>query len=477
MQIKELVRLIKSGYFKGISSSSRSVKKGFLFIAVKGAKEDGSKFVPGAIASGAKAVVCDLNARVSVPEGVHLIKVRNTRLAAAQLAAEFYRNPSHNINIVGVTGTSGKTTVTYLLEAVIKECGFRPAVIGTVSYRFKGKIIPSKNTTPGPVELNSMIAGMVKEKADYAAIEVSSHALDQRRVFGIRFHSAILTNITYDHLDYHKTVGRYIAAKSKLFRGLRPSATAVLNRDDKYYPLFKRLTRAKIMDYGLGASATIRAEGIKYGVNSTKFLLVSPTRKISLETPLIGRHNVYNILAAFAWGYKEGLPLDKLKSALERFNLVPGRMERVGCKKGFSIFVDYAHTEDALKNALLALRNLPYRRIITLFGCGGERDVSKRPKMGKIATELSDFVVITNDNPRSESPDSIISDIKSGIRKKNFSVIPDRREAIRYSLSIAQEGDLVLIAGKGHENYQVLKGKTISFSDRKEIKLCLKSMN
>ncbi len=477
MKIEELINFIRSGDFKGVSSNSKSVKKGFIFIAVKGAEEDGSRFITEALARGAKAVVCDSGVRRKLPSGVYLIKVKNTRLAAARLAAEFYRNPSDSLNVVGVTGTCGKTTVTYLLEAIIKKSGFKTAVIGTINWRFKGRVLPSKNTTPGPVELGSMMAQMVKEGVDYAALEVSSHALDQGRVSGIKFHSAILTNITHDHLDYHKTVGRYVAAKSKLFEGLNEKGIAVLNRDDKFYSSFKRLTKAKVIDYGLSPGSTVRAVNIKYSLKSTRFLLILPDHRVVVETSLIGRHNVYNLLAAFAWGYKEGLPLNKIKSAVEGFRFAPGRLERVSCKKGFSVFVDYAHTEDALKNAILALKNLSPSRIITVFGCGGKRDVLKRPRMGKVATELSDLVIITNDNPRSEDPNDIIRDIKSGIKRHNFSIIPDRREAIRHSLSIAQKGDVIIVAGKGHEGYQILGNKTIRFDDRREIKICLESMN
>ncbi len=477
MQIRELNNLIRSGYFKGLTSDSRLVKEGFLFIAVKGAKEDGGRFIFKAISSGAKGIVCDVNAKVGKVKDVNLVRVKDTRTAAAQLAADFYHNPSSKIKVVGVTGTSGKTTVTYLLEAVIRECGFNPAVIGTVNYRFNKKVFPSRNTTPGPVELNSILSDMVKERIDYAAIEVSSHALEQKRALSISFHSAILTNIAYDHLDYHKTINRYVASKLKLFKDSSLLNFALLNRDDKYYSLFKKASKADVMDYGLKKNATIRAVDIKCNLDCTKFSLAYPGGKISMKVPLIGRHNVYNILAAFAWGYREGFPLGKVKSALEKFSLVPGRLERIDSGRGFSVFVDYAHTEDALRSVLLTLRNLPFNRVITLFGCGGERDVSKRPKMGRISTELSDFVVITNDNPRSEDPEKIIQDIKGGIRKKNFSVILDRREAIKKVLSIAQDSDVVLIAGKGHEDYQILKDKVIKFDDRKEIELCLKSMS
>jgi len=477
MKIEETIELIKSGKAKGVSCNSKAVRKGFIFIAVKGASLDGSRFIDEAIRRGAIAVVCDSRVKRISRKGMPLVKVNDTRLAAASLAAEFYNNPSRRVKIIGITGTCGKTTVAYMLEAIIHKAGFKPAVIGTVNYRFNKIVVPSKNTTPGPVELQSLMSNMAKEHIDYSATEVSSHALDQGRVLGIDFHSAVFTNLTQDHLDYHKNLRSYFHAKSKLFKGLSAKAFAVLNQDDKHYPLLKKITKAKVITYGIDIRAQVRAEKISYGLKSTKFILVFPEGRLRIEARLIGRHNIYNILAAFAWGLKEGLPLDKVKDAIESFSFAPGRLEPVKCGMGFHIFVDYAHTEDALRNTLESLRNLSLKRIITVFGCGGERDTLKRPKMGKVASELSDFVILTNDNPRSENPGGIIKDITAGIKKDNYSVIYNRREAIRSALAMAKKGDIVLVAGKGHEKYQILKDKVIRFDDREEISRCLKSMN
>ncbi|MDD3087414.1 MAG: UDP-N-acetylmuramoyl-L-alanyl-D-glutamate--2,6-diaminopimelate ligase [Candidatus Omnitrophica bacterium] len=477
MKIEEIVKLIKSGKAKGISCNSKAVRKGFIFIAVKGVSQDGSRFIDEAIRRGAIAVVCDSQVKRSGRKGLYLIKVKDTRLAAASLAAEFYGNPSRRLKVIGITGTCGKTTVAYILEAIIHKAGFKPAVIGTVNYRFNKRVVPSKNTTPGPVELQSLMSNMVKENINYSATEVSSHALDQGRVRGIDFHSAVFTNLTQDHLDYHKSLNSYFHAKSKLFKGLSGKAFAVLNMDDKRYSLLKKITKAGVITYGLGERAQVRAEKISYGLKSTKFILVFPGGRLKIAVRLIGRHNIYNLLAAFAWGFKEGLPLDKIKNAVENFNFAPGRLEPVRCGMGFYIFVDYAHTEDALRNTLESLRKLSLQRIITVFGCGGERDTLKRPKMGKVASELSDFVIITNDNPRFENPEDIIKDIAAGIKKDNYSIICDRRKAIRSALVMAKKGDIVLVAGKGHEKYQILKNKVIRFDDCKEISRCLKSMN
>ena len=477
MQIKDLVKLIRARKINGISCNSKSVGNGSVFVAVKGAKEDGSRFIDEAISRGAKIIVCESGLRKNIKADVSLVEVKNTRLVIAQLSSEFYGNPSRKLKVIGVTGTNGKTTLTYILEAILREARSKVAVIGTINYRFEDVILPAKNTTPGPLELQSIMSNMVKKGIEYCAIEVSSHALDQERVLGINFHSAIFTNLTQDHLDYHKTIKRYFLAKAKLFKGLSPRSFAVLNYDDKYFSLLKRLTKAKVITYGLGARSQVRASKIKYGLNSTEFLLSFSKKEIPIKTHLIGKHNLYNLLAAFSWAYQEGIDLKVIKAALEGFSFVPGRLERIECEKGFYVFVDYAHTEDALKNVILALRGLSSGRIITLFGCGGERDKLKRPKMGKMVTELSDFAVITNDNPRSEKPENIISDIKRGIKKDNFTVIPDRKAAIKSVISMAVKGDIVLIAGKGHENYQILKDGIVHFDDREETGLCLKSLN
>jgi UDP-N-acetylmuramyl-tripeptide synthetase len=391
----------------------------------------------------------------------------------AKLTAEFYGNPSLKIKVVGVTGTNGKTTITYLLEALIKEAKFSPAVIGTINYRFKDKIFPAKNTTPGPVELQSLLMDMSLEGIDYAVMEVSSHALDQDRVEAINFHSAIFTNLTQDHLDYHNTIENYFQAKAKLFRNLKPSSLAIINNDDACAGKLKGLTRARIVTYGINTPADITAEDIKFDISHTEFSLVTTKGKAEFKSGLIGRHNVYNLLAVVAWSVKEGIDFSIAKSALEKFNVVAGRLERIDSDGGFSVFVDYAHTEDALANVIRTLRQLSRNRIIVVFGCGGERDRTKRPKMGYVVSELADYAIITNDNPRSEDPQEIISGIKMGIKKGNYCVIPDRFEAIKESLILAKPGDVVLVAGKGHEDYQILKDGKRHFDDREVVRECL----
>lgn len=493
MKLSELIKTLDSYHItsfldfevQGISCNSKEVQEDFIFVAIKGTNLDGHRFIQEAIDKGARAIIIqypvsriqDSGSRIQDPEGVSFIIVKDSRKALAKLAAQFYGNPSSKMKVVGITGTNGKTTVSYLIEAILKEAGFLPSVIGTVNYRFKDKIIPSKNTTPGPIELQSMLGEMLKEGIDYAIMEVSSHALDQDRTEGINFHSAIFTNLAGDHLDYHKTLRNYFSAKARLFKNMNSNSFAVINNDDIYGRRLQNLTSAQIITYGIKNESSIVAKNIKFDIWHTEFLLDGINRGTNFRTSLIGRHNVYNILAAVCWAQKEGIDLGLIKSAIEKFHLVPGRLERTDTKRDFQVFVDYAHTEDALKNVIETLRELSGNRVIVVFGCGGQRDKVKRPKMGYTVSELADFAIITNDNPRQEDPDRIIEDIKRGIRKDNFCVIPERKEAIRKSLSLAKPGDIVLVAGKGHENYQLLKDRILHFDDREVIKKCLESMN
>jgi UDP-N-acetylmuramoyl-L-alanyl-D-glutamate--2,6-diaminopimelate ligase len=361
------------------------------------------------------------------------------------------------------------------LESLLEGCGFKVGVIGTVNYRFKNKVIDSKNTTPGPLELQSILAMMRRQRINFAVMEVSSHALDQERVEGITFHSAVFTNLTQDHLDYHGDLENYFQAKSRLFRSLNPRAFAVINNDDPYAARLREVTPARVVSYALDNVADFVAEDIKLNLGHTEFTLKVAGEKIRMRIPLIGRHNVYNILAAVSWGITAGLDLGRIKSALENFRLVPGRLERIENNKGLNIFVDYAHTEDALKNVITALRHIAPGRIIVVFGCGGERDKTKRPKMGRVVSELADYGIITSDNPRSEAPELIAEDIKQGINKDNYEVILDRRQAIVEALSWAKPPDVVLIAGKGHESYQIFRDCALHFDDRQVIRECLRA--
>jgi UDP-N-acetylmuramoyl-L-alanyl-D-glutamate--2,6-diaminopimelate ligase len=459
---------------KGITANSKEIKKGFLFVAIKGNRQDGNYFIREAIIRGARIIVVEKEApRIKVPAKVVFLVVNDCRKFFAQATHNFYGAPSDKIKVVGITGTNGKTTISYLVEALVKESGNDCGVIGTINYRFKGKIIAAKNTTPGPGQLQGLLKKMHLQKVKYCAMEVSSHALDQERVAGINFSHAIFTNLTQDHLDYHKNLENYFLAKTKLFRNLPTIAKAIINNDDPYGKRIRRLTRAKVLTYGIKNKSEIMAKKIKFGMQATEFTLVAPRINIRIKTNLIGRYNIYNILAAVAWGISEKLPPADIKSAIEKFKSVPGRLERINSFKGLGIFVDYAHTPDALFNVISALRPLVKGKIIVVFGCGGERDKLKRPLMGKVVTELADYAIITSDNPRSENPGQIIKEIEQGIRKSNYCLLPARGEAIRKGLSLITKADCLLIAGKGHEDYQILKNKVLKFSDRKVVRECL----
>ena len=486
MKLSQLIKRLEGGNVnyhlgdfevKGISCNSKNVGEDFIFVAIKGADADGNAFIDEALKNGARAVLVD-SSQLTVHNlyKAPVIAVDDPRRALAILSSEFYGNPSKKLKVVGITGTNGKTTISYLLEALLKQAGKTPAVIGTINYRFRDKLMTSANTTPGPLELQALFSEMLKENVDYAVMEVSSHALHQKRTDCIMFHSAIFTNLTQDHLDYHKTLEGYFQVKAGLFKELSTDSFAVINVDDPCGRRLKAMTAARVVSYALDNPADIMAKDIKFDISHSEFTLVSGKANLKLKTPLIGRYNVSNILACAAWAIEEGLDLKIIQAAIESFSCVPGRLQRIETGRGFSVFVDYAHTDDALNNVIKTLRQVTGGRIIVVFGCGGQRDKTKRPKMGAVVTEFADYAVITNDNPRSEEPLAIIEEIKSGIKKDNYCVIPDRRQAIKKSLSIAADGDIVLVAGKGHENYQIIKDKRLDFDDREEVRACLALM-
>jgi UDP-N-acetylmuramoyl-L-alanyl-D-glutamate--2,6-diaminopimelate ligase len=462
---------------KGITSNSKEIKKGFIFVAIRGNRQDGNCFIKEAIARGAGIIVVEKEPpQIKVTGKVIFLIVNDCRMFFAQATHNFYGAPSDQIKVAGITGTNGKTTISYLIEAMAKKSGDHCGVIGTINYRFKGKTIIAHNTTPGSGQLQILLKKMYLQKVKYCAMEVSSHALDQERVAGINFSHAIFTNLTQDHLDYHKNLENYFLAKAKLFCDLPVTAMAIINNDDKYSQRIRQLTKAKVLTYGIKNKSDIMAKNIDFGLHSTEFSLIAGHTNVRMKTNLIGRYNIYNILAAVAWGISEKLSIPDIKSAIDKFKNVPGRLQRVNCSKGSNIFVDYAHTPDALFNVISALRPLVKGKIIVIFGCGGERDKLKRPLMGKVVTELADYAIITSDNPRSENPGQIIKDIQQGIKKSNYCLLPARGEAIRKGLSLINKADCLLIAGKGHEDYQILKNKVLKFSDRKVVQECLKLM-
>ena len=461
---------------KGISIDSRNVADNYCFIALEGTHSDGHDFIPAAVEKGARVIVCKKGRalRRDYPgKKVCFIEVDSPREAAGIIADAFFGSPGKKIKIIGITGTNGKTTVSYLIKHIFERQRMSSGLIGTIQYVIADHIIPAKNTTPDAVTLHNLLRLMVEHDLGYAVMEVSSHALAQCRVSGIGFATAVFTNLTHDHLDYHHDKEEYFAAKSRLFVSLSPAQAAVINFDDDYGIRLKSMTAADITGYGIkNPAAAVRAQNIVLEPRGTRFTIVTPNGIQEVRTALIGRHNVYNILAAVSVGLREGLSLKSMAEALETMDSVPGRLEKIKSLREFSVYIDYAHTDDALKNVLTALRELKPRRIITVFGCGGDRDKTKRPLMGKVACENSDILVITNDNPRSENPERIIEDILAGLFPgfSAYEVIPDREKAIDWALRQAQAHDFVLIAGKGHETYQIFKDKTVFFDDRKAVR-------
>lgn len=456
--------------FGRMTNDSRSVRSGDLFVAFRGYGADGYVFIGDALAKGAAAVVSEKD--FNAPDDIVKILVEDIRKALPVMADNFYGHPSRRMKMVGITGTNGKTTITYLIESVLRAARKEPGVIGTINYRALGKVTPAVNTTPGPLELQSILAGMAQASVTHVVMEVSSHALDQGRVDSILYDAAVFTNITPEHLDYHKTVEDYFKAKAGIFERLKGGGVAILNTDDPRVASLKGATLKRTITYGLTGNPDIMARDIGLSLDGSRFCVVTPKGVFNVSSPLVGRYNVSNILAATAVCYDAGLDFETIKRGIETLKNVPGRLEAVECDRPFKVFVDFAHTEDALYNMLSMIREVSKAPVVTVFGCGGNRDKTKRPLMGKVACKLSDRVIITSDNPRFEEPDAIIGDILAGVKGcfLNYETEPDRRKAIGKALSIAGDGSIVVIAGKGHENYQIVKDKVLHFDDREVVK-------
>ena len=464
----------------GIFANSKEVKAGSLFVAVKGAKADGSEFIAEAVANGAVCVAAeDICLAVKYPE-VEFVRVKDSRYALAVLADEFFNHPSEQIKAVGITGTNGKTTITYLIRAILEQAGLSSGVIGTINYSFKDKVLAAVNTTPGPLELQYLLREMASCGCDYCLMEVSSHSLEQKRTAAIDFKAAIFTNLTQDHLDYHLNMENYFLAKAKLFSSLSQTAWAIVNIDSPYASRLKDLTRGKFIGYGIGSRAglpacqtAVRARGLKLGIDGSEFDLEYEGHKTRIKTNLIGRHNIYNILASAAFAFSQNIKPEDIQAALTKFSGVKGRLERVKDVQDRFVFVDYAHTPDALENVLAALKEFSSNRLTVVFGCGGERDRLKRPLMGRTAEKYADRIIITSDNPRGEEPGTIAGEITCGIKNKEYKVILDRKEAIAYALGNSLFGETILIAGKGHEDYQIFKDRKIYFDDVQAVRECV----
>jgi UDP-N-acetylmuramoyl-L-alanyl-D-glutamate--2,6-diaminopimelate ligase len=474
----------------GLSYDSRCVKPGDLFIALRGHGQDGHDFFGEALSKGAVALVGERFPGIG--EDVTKIRVPDSRVALSKLAIQYYGHPFHGLNLIGITGTNGKTTTSYLLESILVASGAKPGVVGTINYRFLDRIRPAPVTTPESLDLMRLLREMADGGATDVIMEVSSHALYQKRTEGCPFKVAIFTNFTRDHLDYHRTMEDYFRAKSLLFRKLARGKTgdenfAVLNMDDSKGEELAAMTHAKVVTYGLKTSSDVRAESISADKGGLKGKLLTPIGERSFRSTLIGEMNIYNILSASAAAVALNIDLDKVVEGIESLHTVPGRLAPVPNPLGLTILVDYAHTPDALKKALRDVKPLVQGRLITVFGCGGDRDKGKRFEMGLVAGESSDLVFITSDNPRSEKPLSIMRQIEKGVQESGLTKIAesvdhfheragyimeaDRRLAIRRAVSVADEKDLVLIAGKGHEDYQIVGVDKRHFDDKEEAAL------
>jgi UDP-N-acetylmuramoyl-L-alanyl-D-glutamate--2,6-diaminopimelate ligase len=460
---------------RSVEYDSRRVKPGCVFVAMRGESSDGNRFIDQAIAAGAVATVTDSAAEKPRPEVAWAV-VANGRRALARISANFYRKPAERMAITGITGTNGKSTTAFLVEAILSAAGRKSALIGTIEYHVAGKVLPAPHTTPEALELNRIFSEALGQGATDAVMEVSSHALAQERVFGVPFDVAVFTNLTRDHLDYHKTMEEYFAAKRVLFEGCGtdPPRAVVTNGDDDSgarLAEFSRKRSSLVLKYGW-QRGDLHAEKVEITTRGTSFDLVMPGGKIAVFSALIGRVNVYNILAAAGAGYARGCAAQAIAAGIDGLACVPGRFERVDCSQPFTVVVDYAHTDDALRNLTALARELvsgtgPKGRVLTVFGCGGDRDRNKRPLMGEAAGRGSDFVVLTSDNPRSEDPLAIINDAVVGLQKSGvkYSVEPDRRKAIALAIGEARPGDIVLLAGKGHEKVQITRAGAAPFDD------------
>ena len=454
----------------GIFYDSRRVQKNGLYVAVRGAHFDGHKFTEQAIERGASAIVVE---RPESHSRATSLVVADSRVALADLAFTFYQKPALRLKMAGVTGTNGKTTTTFLIKHICENAGLRSGLIGTVRYEIGERILPATRTTPESLDLQELLAQMTGAGCKAAVMEVSSHALAQERTRGLEWDVAVFTNLTQDHLDFHETMANYFEAKARLFTGLtsqpnKKEAKAVINIDDSHgEKLIARLGRdIPVITYGMSARADFRASNYRAEFSGTSFQLDARGKIYLVRVPLIGRFNVSNAMAALAAANSLGVSLREAVLSLAKSPQVPGRLESVPAKRQFQVFVDYAHTPDALLNVLKTLRELNPRRLIVVFGAGGDRDQQKRPLMGRAADQNADYSIITSDNPRKEDPLAIIEDVKKGVRSTNFETVPDRAEAIARAIALAQPRDIILIAGKGHETYQEFADHTIPFDDR-----------
>jgi UDP-N-acetylmuramoyl-L-alanyl-D-glutamate--2,6-diaminopimelate ligase len=475
---KELPEDLRKMQVAGLEYDSRKVEPGFLFFAFPGSRADGREFAQAALDQGAAAVVSDLAAGAGFRGP--WIEVEHGRRALALASSNFYGKPDQKLGLTGVTGTNGKTTTTFIIDAVLQAAGKTTALVGTIEYRLAGQVLPAVNTTPESLDLYRIFHTLRNAGGTHATMEVSSHALALDRVYGITFHTAVFTNLTRDHLDFHQTMESYFAAKSLLFKPIGTIAPrwAVINSDDPRGREIQTAMETQVLKYGFDEGADLRGSELKMDFSGLSFTVDFRGERVRLKSPLVGKINAYNIMAACGAALSYDFDWTTIAAGIASCGHVPGRFQRVDVGQPFLVVVDYAHTDDALKNVISVARELGPKRVITLFGCGGDRDRAKRPMMGEAAGQASDFVVLTSDNPRSEDPLAIMNDALVGLRRYDTPhvVEPDRAKAIRAALAEARPGDIVILAGKGHEPYQVLKDRVIHFDDRETAAEVLREM-
>ena len=472
MKLTELTQTLETTFFgddicvSGIAYDSRKVKPGYLFIAIKGYETDGHKYIDSAVKNGAVAVIGEDD----VDCAVTYVRVPDSRKAMAVCGAQFYGNPHNKLKIIGITGTNGKTTTSYLIRQILMNKGLRCDLIGTNQIIIGDEITESSRTTPESLDLFECFAKMAQSGGEYVVMEVSSHSLALDRVYGVTFETALLTNITQDHLDFHKTMDNYARAKAKLFEISRSGA---VNADDKYVSLMKECAKCPMVTYSVEGNADINAEDLEMSERGVKFTLNDKGKKSGITLGIPGKFSVYNALGAICVCLNLGIDIADIKDGLALAKSVKGRIEVVPTNTPYTVIIDYAHTPDGLENIISAVRDFAENRVITVFGCGGNRDSAKRPIMGKIAEDLSDIAIVTSDNPRCEEPGAIISDILAGMEKDNHIIVENRREAIRHAMQIATDGDIVVLAGKGHETYQEIEHIKHDFDEREVVKAIL----
>ena len=491
-RLKELAALVPGARIAGddavitsIERDSRQVGDGALFACIAGAHVDAHSFIPNVARAGARAILTQRES-VDVPDGISVLHVPNIEEALDVIVPYFYDYPARAMRMIGITGTNGKTTTSYLTRAILRHAGRRVGLIGTIQVMMEDEVFPTANTTPDVIVMQQLLAEMRTRKMDTVVMEVSSHALDQGRVAGIEFDTAVFTNLTQDHLDYHKTMENYARAKARLFdlvsaEGAKTGKTAVLNADDAWSKAMRAHTRCPIISYGVAHDADLMAHNVHLAQDGMELTLVHKGADVgSLHVGITGLFNVSNVLAATGTALAENVPTADIVAALTAFTGVPGRFELVRAGQGFSVIVDYAHTPDGMENVLRTARAVTRGRIIAVFGCGGDRDRTKRPIMGRIGAELADIVVLTSDNPRTEDPAAILDEVETGvlpvIGAKPYEKLVDRRTAIFHAVGTARAGDTVVILGKGHENYQILKDKTIHFDDRETAREAIRGL-